>query len=1564
MFTTMMAAFNVLMARYSGQDDIVIGTPTSGRKKLETRGLIGYFNNMLPLRVDLSGDPTFTELMQRVKDVAARALDHDDVPFEKMVDVLKPGRDLARNPLFQVAYSHQNSPQEGYELRGLSVTTFGEGDIRGIAPGTAKFDLTLGIGDAGEGELEGYLEYATDLFERDTVEAMVAQLGNLLDSIVGDPAVPLSRLALTGRAEQRRVLEELNEPLPPRSAGPFVHELVAAQDPEGVALVGGAGEMTFGDLERGAAGVAARLRTLGIGRGDIVAVALERSFDQVIAQLGAMKAGAAYLPLDPSYPQRRLELMVRDARPKAIVAAEPTRELLRGMGVPFVEPDGDVSGAVPQARLDPDDLAYVIYTSGSTGAPKGVAVTHANLTNLLEWHHGAFPTQRGEKASAIAPLSFDASVWEQWWPLTAGVPLVLLPDDARRDPGTLVETLEREGVTRAFVPTALAAPLLGRAAPRSLKTLFVGGDRITARPPKDYPARVVNLYGPAEATVISTAADVAPDESGVPHIGRPVDGARVYILDENLDPVPRGLPGEIYIGGRGVARGFHDRRALTAERFLPDPYSGEPGARMYRSGDRGRYRRDGTIDMLGRADDQVKVRGFRVEPAEVEAALLTHAAVGEAAVALRDGRLVGYVVGDDVPSATELRELLAEVLPAHMVPATIVALDRLPVTAGGKLDRAALPDPGRGRPDPERPYVAPVGETETMLADIWSDVLRVERIGRYDNFFDLGGDSILSIQIVARAGARGLDLAPKHVFEAQTVAELAALARVPARTEAPAAAERVAGPIPMTPIQRWFFEQDLADAHHFNQALLFDVRAPANAPALERALAAIAEHHDALRTRWHHDGSGWRGVVAAEDDAELLWTVDLSGLDPASAMLEMEREAARVQGSFDLAHGPLLRAALFDFGGSQPPQLLLAIHHLVVDAVSWGILVHDLATAYGQQLRGQPVALAARTASFGEWARSLEARAGRMDPAEKTMWIERVSGLEPAVVRRDHVEGADDVASAEEVGFELDEDLTTAIVETIVREHGIQPHETLLAVLARSLRAVTRGRHLLVDVEGHGREPGETGPEVSRTVGWFTTMFPVVLQPGAEDALATVRSARDQLRAAPDHGIGYGLLRYLGAPADAQPLRDAPQAEVSFNYMGRFEGSLGGSGDIEPTEGPLGPLRAPAGARRHVLAAEAWVTEGRIRVDVVYPGKLLDRETMAAVRDAFVREAAAVVAACSRSTLEERAVDVDLTDLLSSRPGLADAYPLSPMQQGLLFHSLYETAGSLYFEQLVLTISGALDAERLADAWQKVAARHPVLGASVLWEGTPEPVLLIPERPRVEVTNHDWRGSASVERDLDRFLVEDRARGFDLHTALARVALIRVADDVHRMVWSHHHLLLDGWSVQLLLGELMKRYEDPDAAVDEPGEYKGFVTWLRAADPSDAATYWRRALEGLDAPTDLRLVAPTEADEGHGMIQRRLDEEATAAAAAFARAARVTLNTVVEAAWGATLATYSGNDDVMFGALTSGRSAPVDGVERTVGLFINTVPVRVRLPADATVGEWLKDLQSESVARR
>jgi amino acid adenylation domain-containing protein len=1398
LFTTMTSALATVFARWSGQDDVVIGTVTSGRRRPELRGIIGYFGNLLPLRCDLSGEPTFRELLARTRTMITEALDHEEVPFESMLGEVAPERDLARTPLVQVAYSHQNSPQEGYTLPGLDISNYAPGSVRGIAPNTSKFDVTFGVGDGGEGGLEAYLEYATDLFDRATMEDLAARWELVLRGVLESPDAPVGALPMLLEHEL------------PRSApasdweGPSVPEQIAsiaAASPDGKAVIEGGKSISFGELVERARGVALKLRAQGVGAEDRVALVLPRGIDLVVAELGVMLAGAAYLAVDPAQPAARTERILADSSAAVVVQGSLEKWLAELLAT---------SAETPAPVLHPDQAAYVVYTSGSTGEPKGVVATHRGLAAMC----ARLNETHGPSRTLMAPVAFDAAAFETWPALCAGLSLTVVDDDTRRDPEALRDVLA--GVEVAWAPTALVHALIDLEWPgeTKLRTLLTGGDRLQRAPRAGLPFAVANLYGPSENTVWATGERVAPDAPGAPSIGRPIDGVRAYVLDPRGDPAPDGAPGELHLSGVQVARGYLGAPAATAARFLPDPWT--PGARMYATGDRVRRRRDGRLEFLGRVDAQVKVRGQRIEPGEVEAALLEHEAVREAAVALHDGRLAAYVVLDGEPGAHELRRHVAARLPDAMVPAAFVPMPALPATEHGKVDRSALPEPvfavaGNGG------FVPPRDDVEQRLAAIWADVLQAERVGIHDNFFDLGGDSILSIQIVARARAAGLALAPKHMFQAQTVAELAQLAGETVQAEQ----GTVAGPVQTPPIVRWFLDQELEDAHHFNQSMLLSAPADVDVERLREALRVLVAHHDALRLRVRDGGL----EIAEREEGELLVS------------------AGEVQESLDLERGPLFRAALS--GG----RLLLTAHHVAVDALSWPILVEDLEAAYA----GRP--LPPKTTSFREYAAAPDAPRPAVAPAD------------PLPVDR---HGPNTAGSADAVEFDVE---VPADVEG-----------ALIDALGRALCEWTGAGAVTFEVESHGRTRDEL--DLSRTVGWFTRLDAVRFAPGEP----------------PARGVAAG-----GAP-------------VVLNYLGRQDGD-GGDGHFVPVEGDVGVQRAPGQRRSHLLEVECHVEDGRLHVMLWFSENVHDRAT--------VERLAGAMATALR--------------------GAPDEFPLTPMQQGLLFHSLYEPESGVYDERIDFELHGPLDLDAFRAAVAHVAGRHELLRAAVAWEGRDAPAHVIRPGAAVPVVE----------------AAEDPG-GFDLAQGpLLRLAVHSVTPDHHRVIWSNHHLILDGWSLQLVLDEIFTAYEalaagrEPD--LPAAGRFRDYVAWLRARDTLEDERFWREELRGFDEPSTLRLPVPAEPAEGHEMLVAELD---AAPLAAFARAARVTPNTVVQAAWARTLAALSGSPDVVFGTTVSGRSAPVEGIETAVGLFINTIPVRVRMPDTGTVGEWLAAVQAHGAEVR
>ncbi|HEX2189474.1 MAG TPA: amino acid adenylation domain-containing protein, partial [Longimicrobiaceae bacterium] len=1132
LFMTLLAAWDALLHRCTGEDDLLVGTPIQTRTRPEAEGLIGCFTNTVVIRASAGGNPTFRELLRRVRDASLGAFAHGEVPFERLVDELHPERDPGQNPLFQVMFGvHPGTPAAELRMGGVSVEPVP------TDTGRARLPVLVAIND-GEDGLAGSLEYSADLFDRVAVERMVAHFGALLEGALADPETRLLDLPLLSAAETRRIVHEWNATDGDYPRGVCIHQLFearAARTPDAVAVVCGARKLTYADVEREANRLARRLRGLGVGPGRYVGVHLERSAEMVPALLGILKAGGVYVPVEVGNPPARIAATLGPLEAACIVTQTPLVPVLAGLATELpalrelvcVDPGGSVDPAVsaglgtttradldalPDAPVESgagaDDLAYVIFTSGSTGAPKGVMVRHAPAVNLIDWVNGTWGVGPGDRVLWVTSLSFDLSVYDVFGLLAAGGSVRVATAEETRDPERLARVLAEEPVT--FWDSAPAAlqqlvPFLGEEAPAALRLVFLSGDWIPVALPDQVRRRfrgaeVVSLGGATEATVWSNfhrVRDVDPDWTSIPY-GRPMRNARYYVLDAAMQPVAPGVAGDLYIGGEVLAEGYAAAPGLTAVKFVPDPFGGAAGARIYRTGDRARFWEDGTMEFLGRLDAQVKVRGFRIELGEVESALCAHPALRDVVVAAREDeprvkRLVAYVVpaaGEAAPSPAELRAWLRERLPEYMVPSAWVALDALPVTPNGKLDRKGLPAPGRERPEPEHGHVSPRTDAERKLAEIWAETLRVERVGVHDNFFELGGDSILSIQVVARAAAAGLRISPQLVFRNQTVAELAAAA---ASLDGPRAADApVSGEVPLTPVQRWFFAQDLPEPRHYNQSLCLEARGRIDAAALEGALAAVLAHHDALRLRFRRTPAGWTQAYAA-DAAFPLELADLAEVGDAELPGAIQERGAAVQAGLDLERGPLARAALLDFGAGRPQRLLVAVHHLAVDGVSWRVLLEDLETAYRQLSRGAPVALPPKTTPWHAWAERLAEHArGEAVRAEAAFWRDTVAA--PSAPLPTDLAGANVEGSARTVTVSLGAEETRALLREVPRAQRARVDEALLAALAQAVGEWTGEGGLLLDLEAHGREPLWEDVDLSRTVGWFTSIHPVRLE--------------------------------------------------------------------------------------------------------------------------------------------------------------------------------------------------------------------------------------------------------------------------------------------------------------------------------------------------------------------------------------------------------------------------------------------------------------------------------------
>ncbi|MDX3187039.1 non-ribosomal peptide synthase/polyketide synthase [Streptomyces sp. MN03-5084-2B] len=1546
LFTALVAACQLVLRRWSGQDDVAVGTVTSGRDHPEVQDLVGLFVNTVVLRSEVDGQRGFGELLGAVRRTVLDAFAHQEVPFERIVDELSPDRDPSRTPLFEVLVTLQNAGTRLPALAGLTASELT------LPMTTAGFDLSVEFEERPDG-LRGLLNYNTDLFDAATMARFAEHLTVLLTAVVADPDRPVDALPLPA-AEEALVVETWNRTDRPVPDGGVVElfEAQAARTPHATAVVSGDTALTFAELNARANRVARTFVEGGAGPERLVAVALPRSADLVVTLLAVLKAGAGYLPLDPELPARRRKALLADARP-VLVITEP---------VAADGPDANLRTAIT-----PDQAAYAIYTSGSTGTPKGVLVGHRALANFAVDHADRFTAAAGKdrlRVALTAAFTFDAS-WETvMLALTAGHELHVIDADTRLDPAVLARYVTEHRIdlvnsTPSFVRHLLDTGLLEAAHRPSV--LLIGGEAVGEALWRDLAdldgVTAFNLYGPTECTVDATLCRIGETAREV--IGRPLGNVRAYVLDDRLRPAPIGVPGALYLAGVQLARGYLDRPGLTADRFRANPF-GPPGTRMYATGDRARWTAEGHLEYLGRADDQVKIRGFRIEPGEVEAALRALPEVADTVVAARhdDGhaRLVAYVVPGSAADPARLRTALKETLPEHLVPSVFVPLDRLPLATSGKVDRRALPAPAV-HPAPAEGRTAPRTDVERLLAAIFADVLGVPDPGVDDNFFALGGDSILSIQVVSRARRHGLRLTSRDVFRHQSIAELALVAGAEAAAEPEAG---FTGAAPLTPIQRWFFATGHHD--HFTMSTLAELDPDVDVPALETAVGAVLARHDALRTRFTRSGDGWRQEFRPDAEVPALRHVSDGDTVDITTVAAEARATLRVEG------GPLVAAVLVTSPG-QPPRLLLVVHHLVVDGVSWRILFDDLETAYRQVVSGRPIDLGPAPVSFLRWADRL---AGHAFDAELPYWTEVLDGVVPDLPV--DATGENTAGSTRTVTVRLDTETTGALLHQVPEVYRTQINDVLLGALGRVLARWTGRDRVLVGLEGHGREEIFDDLDLSRTVGWFTAEYPVALTlPAAEDWGSTLKAVKEQLRAIPGKGLGYGALRR----------HDDPVPQISLNYHGQWTTGGDAEGLYRGWGGDLGADLDPRRSRTALLDVVGIVDGGALELAWTYAPGVHREDTVRGLAEQVLTALREIVAHCARPDAGGRTPSdfplarltaAELDTVAGDGRTVEDVYPLTPLQAGMVFHTLVDDGSPAYFEQVRIRLAGVADPAALAAAWQRVVDRTPVLRTRLVWTGVEEPVQVVDRTATLPVTHHDWRdlGPADRETALADALAADRAVPFDLTRApLTRLTVAALPGDEVDVVWTSHHVLFDGWSSAQLFAEACEEYAAATAGVCPAlvtrRPYRDYLGWLAGRDQAAADAFWRDTLAGFDAPTAVpydRPLAEAHQSRSTDSVRIELAPAATLRLREFARTHGLTVNTVVQGGWALLLAMLSGDRDVVFGTTVSGRPADLAGVETMIGLFINTIPTRVRVDAALPVARWLGQLQAaQSEAR-
>ncbi|HEU5378165.1 MAG TPA: amino acid adenylation domain-containing protein [Ktedonobacteraceae bacterium] len=1195
LFMTLLAAFTILLSRYTAQDDIAVGTPIAHRNRPETEDLIGLFVNTLVIRTKLAGNPTFRELLGRVRTVCLDAYAHQDLPFEKLVGELAPPRDLSYTPLFQVLCVLQNTPTLPQTSSNLTFQALE------IENRTAKFDLSLFISEKEQG-LSLTLEYNSSLFEAASIQRMLRHFQVLLGHIITQPEKHIADLPLLAPEERHQLLIERNVTQAIYPEHLCLHQMIeaqAARTPDAIAAALQNQQITYQALNQQANRLARALQGWGVGPDVLVGVCMERSCEMVLALLAILKAGGAYIPLDPTYPRERIGFILQDTRLSIVLTQTAFQNLLPQTGLRTVcldmkditMPDAGIE-IKPASNVQPENLAYTIYTSGSTGKPKGVQITHQAVTHFLASMRAQPGLTSQDILLAVTSISFDIAGLELFLPLIVGARLQLASRDVARDGEQLAQQLSWSGASiMQATPTTWRLLLAAGWQNETKMRLLCGGEALPpelARQLKAQDATLWNMYGPTETTIWSTAHKVEVPGTSVP-LGRPIAHTQIYLLNARLEPVPVGVVGNLYIGGFGLSRGYLNRPDLTAERFIPDPFSTDSvGKRLYQTGDLARYRADGTLEFLGRNDHQVKIHGFRIELQEIEALLEQHPSVRECAVIARedildDKRLVAYIVPQtqisgvtttpagptacdkaavlhhpvlersnhtqQVVAEVEIREYLKEQLPEYMLPSVIMALPSLPLTPNGKVDRRALPVPDYTLASFKRAYTAPRTQIEKALANIWSQLLGIAQIGIHDGFFELGGDSLLVLRAIARTRQEGWEMTAKQIFQYQTIAELAQ--RI---GSAHTLAEQglVIGLAPLTPSIHRFIERNLPHPSHYSLAYLLEARERFVPWKVAEVVRYLLLQHDVLRAHLVQENGVPRLLYTDNPDTIPCIVIDISGLTAADQRTIVAEQRVQLQTSFQVNEGPLFKVALFVSGPQKPDQVLLVCHYWVADILSWQILLEDFDTAYEQLEKQQQFHTIPKTTSFKQWAERLVEYAHAPGLVQEHAYWLAAERQTIATLPKDYPAGKNTTGSLATVTTRLSSTETKQLLQIIARTPGIQIDDVLLTALAYTVMDWTHERKLLVRMNGHGREALFDDMDVSRTLGWFSIDFPLFLNlehaDSQKDALTLVRQ---HLRSIPRNGIGYGVLRYLSHDMSiANQLRELPQPELAFNYWG------------------------------------------------------------------------------------------------------------------------------------------------------------------------------------------------------------------------------------------------------------------------------------------------------------------------------------------------------------------------------------------------------------------------------
>ncbi|MBU3188238.1 amino acid adenylation domain-containing protein [Clostridium bowmanii] len=1576
-YMMLLGVYSIVIGKYTGQRDVTIGLPSYGRNLEQFEKMVGMFVNSLPIRVYPEPEKNFIELLSEIKNDVSLALTNEGCSIEKIVTGLGLTSETGTNPLFSTMFALHDIPINENEIHGLRLSKVN------IEQNVSKFDITLDAQE--ENKIMNFqLRYNSNLFNIETIENFISHFINLIENTINYPKVSIKKLNMLSIDEYNQLMVCNNDThVDYKDKNSNIIDLFERQvilRPNSIAVSFNGKSLTYKEVNDRANNLANKLLSSNISTGAVVPIIADRSFEMLIIEIAIMKSGATFCPLDPSWPSARINMIIDEVGAEFVITSTKSKVIEEVLVEKWEVNLKDIVAECQNPRVEilSSDVVYIIYTSGSTGKPKGVVVPYLGIINRLMWMNERLGTDGSNSVLNTTNYVYDSSVWQMFWPLINGGKTVIPVPSAIMSAEYITKIIADEKITITdFVPSVFNV-IVGQMKESkdsletldSLKWIIIGGEEIKQNSVHDfmelYPnTQCINLYGPTEASIGCVYKVISKEEDGVIPIGKPISNVNILLLDDNMQPVPRGVIGEMYIGGICLANGYYKDNEKTSKVFIKNTFNEINSKYLYKTGDIAKWGKNWDIYFLGRRDYQVKIRGFRIETQEIEDKVLKLEGVNQCTVIdyesdAGDKYLCGYFTAKEGIEKEDVRSFLVSQLPNYMVPTFIVKLDEIYITKSGKLDRKRLPKPQFEILD--RDIILPKTKEEKLLSIAWKEVLNLKAVGINDNFFAIGGDSIKALQISSRLKKAGLEFTMQQLFSNPTIEQLGKKVIYANQKKY----EVVTGEVDLSPVQKRYFETYDPNLY-FNQAIMAFRKEGFVLDSVKKSFIYIVSQHDMLRARFSISNEGFKQVIGeVEDDYFVI--EEFNVFDEVNEKQLIGEIVESIHKKINLS-SELIRLAVIRTKSGD--HLMIAMHHLIVDGVSWRIMFKNFIEVYENICKGTTCETDKKSKSYKEYVEYLKKYSKHEKLNKQVKYWENINFNSDINTQQEVLFGA-----RENVTVEINPQISKKILKDVNKTYTTQPNDILLSALALAFNKVDSSKNLLVDLESIGRLlPGE-GFNYDQTVGWFTAIYPVNIEIVENNIGKTICLVKDNLRHVPENGLGYQVLRYY-----TDNFKGAVDSSISFNYLGEIDFKSQSDIGTNLSNYSAGSMISHELTTKYMLDINAKFYNDKLIVSFDYSTLKYDKVIIENLAKAFKDVCNAIVLHCEKQ-INIVKTPSDFGDItLSSNElckiyenvghNIEKIYKLSPMQSGMLFHSLLDNESKGYFEQNYITFKGKIDCEALENAYCMLIKKYDIFRTVFMYENLQEPRQIVKkyENTQMRFDFEDISTDNSLEEIkmiIDEYCIKDKKEGFDLQVGpLIRLKLFKIDEITYRLIWSDHHILMDGWGMSIAFKEIFQNYESiikgDNVKEEHLNQYNKYIDWLVQQDENAAMNFWKDKIQTYDTISNLTGLGKKKNTYKQNKQRIKLSKEVSNMLLKTAGDNGVTLNSAMQSAWALVLMRYCNTNDVVFGSVVSGRSSAIDGIEDMIGLFINTIPVRVDVNENKKFKDLVKNFQNDFI---